>query len=95
MRNYLIYSLRKTQGFTMEFNRAALRHGHIAAGLVVFNPRRNYNLKVGNLALHWGGVHLAHVGAAVCGLDTPQSQGPGVLRSRIAMTMTMMTIRER
>ena len=49
----------------MEFNRAALRHRHIAAGLVVFNPRRNYNLKVGNLALHWGGVDLAHVGASV------------------------------
>ena len=63
----------------MEFDRASLRYGNIPAGLVVFNPRRNDNLQVGNLALHWGGVHLAHVGASVGGLDIPQSQGPGVL----------------
>ena len=69
----------------MEFNRAALRHGHITAGLVVFNPRRNYNLQVGHLALHWGRVHLAHVGASVCRLNVPQGQGPGVLRVRIGM----------
>ena len=71
----------------MEFNRAAFWHGNIRAGLVVFDPRRNDNLEVGHLALHGGGVHLAHVGAAVCGLNVPQSQGPGVLRLGIIMTM--------
>ena len=63
----------------MEFNRASLRRGDISAGLLVFNPGRDDDLKVGHLDLHGGGVHLAHVGAAVCRLNIPQSQGPGVL----------------
>ena len=75
----LCYSLREPGSFTVKFDRASFRDGHVAAGERVLNPGRDHHLQVGHLTLHRGGVHLAHVRPAVRGLDVPQGEGPGVL----------------
>ena len=50
----MFHSLRKSYSFTVQFDGAALRNSHVAAGLLVLYARRNDDLQVGDLALDWG-----------------------------------------
>ena len=80
----LCYSLREPCSFTVEFDRASLRHSHVAAGQRVLYPGRDHHLQVRHLTLHRGGVDLAHVRPAVRGLNVPEGEGPGVLGVNIS-----------